>query len=1433
MRRLSCWLLSVLACATFACGSEEPPIDQVGVNVVEKAIFQGSWYMSRTVVDVDYEAAGMGTFPGDIASDAAMDFTALPRIRWVIDEKTLFAYRDYELVQGGDGEAKGGDAAKDAQERAKKFASPVAAYRIEKHFDIRRAYSPSTGEERNVIEENDQDRQWYERKFMRVDWSKNLLPGYFGQTANLYELLGNYTREATDLYVQDVSRFPSSYRPRFDRMSCDGRADKSEDGCPDYERDLAGDYEKDELYHMSFVSQETLSPGLVPDPENPSALINWCAAKLYSDAPACSSVVSYVRTSFLKVSEKRQQQYEPVNFEDDRFERFGFFRLSALTIDRSNGDPADPAFFETDFRNYSVNRHNIWQTWRDKDDEPIPYEERDVRQIVWYTTPELPAHLVEPSFDLVSQWNQSFMEMVRRQRSQKLPSYGAVECQTENPDGYCYCEGSGGTTCPGQYDPFKDPKSYGQGTTDPYDCYVQVPKAAREIDLDNPSLSDADFNAWFGAKFVGSECVTVLRTNTCNKDSLAKAGDKKSELVCEERGDLRFKFLSYVDQPGTGFLGIATLRGDPVTGEIIAGDANIGGPALDGYRTSALQTYDLVSGNLSEVEFQVGEDVRGYFENLGRVSLPARPRSDFVPSLRTMSESARSEIENRMQNVMTRVNKLSGAQGRQAVYSDRLKKFVGTDLERRLVSGLDQQTSLTGAPSAGPGQLSDSDLDRTSPLRTSITEQMGQLHDRELRFSRANVTMPNEYTDDSVQWFVSKHADWPRARLEFAVNRLLYRQTQLHELGHCFGLRHDFGASADSDHYRPEYYEIADKHPLPNPKTFDTDGTEGLSEPESRAFEAAYAEVRSQRELEGIDGAMSSSVMDYTANWYERLQPLGRYDRAAISFAYGDLVEAYDGAPSGTAPREMVKYYQGGEVCQVDADCPYAAGGARADQLLDANMTNEVTQRCVANPRVEGAKMCSSIDDDLAFRADQGGRLKPLRYRFCSDERADTTLAWCNRFDEGDNYRDIVRNIEESYDRMYLFSAFRRYRSKWNVSSYTDALLGRRLNILQNIYQNLVYEYANNPDFRKQEGSFGFYDQFLATTDILNFYARILAQPSVGSYRYQQQTTTYQLWSYSQNVPMTQVSLPLGMGRYFWSDYQAGLTGIERLERVGTFYDKARVIELLAARGMAPNYTRDVVFFSNFYDLFPNEMQQIFTGMIRGYPQAYMPRLVCEGTVAGATCSRPQLVYMDFYRGDCSKAETCRPNPAEGRYKDLPVLDGGGSLTLQIYAALYGLAYFPVYFDTTFQNQLFVCIEGQADCYKPSPTAVENRDFVRYTSPRYRRTFVAFQVEPREGVAEQTSIGFAMVKEAYELDIALSALRKMQSGPEPNSPNNLTPEELTQVKETGYMLPTNANDLEDELRRVGNRIIDLESFLNQMIEIQRTSGIQGVSYFGN
>lgn len=1422
--------VSALGCA------DSPPINRVGDNVTDKSAFEGSWYFSRTVVGVDYEGGGLGTFPGDAAIDfVGGDLAALPRIRWVIDEDLLVAYRDYELIEGGN-PSSGPDAEVD-------FGQPVAAYAIEKHFDIRRAYNPSTGEQLNIIEENDTDRPWHERQYMRVDWSKNLLSGYYGQSASLDELVGLFERQPADLFVQAGSRFPDAFLPRFEVMPCDGREDDAET-CTDEHRSLADDYARGQLYHFSFVTQDLLAPGELDDPFTGEP-VNWCASP-YADAPTCTTTAVYVRNAFLRVSDTRE--YEPQQWSDARFERAGFFRLERPTLDRSTA-PDDPAHFGTDFRNLNVNRLNLWRRIRDASGAPLPYAQREVRPIVYHTSPEMPAHLIEPSFELTGHWNESLMALVRRLRDAPDANYPDVPCQRLDPDTYCYCivdpeDGSVlNPTCAGRYDPFETPgEARARGVSDPYDCYVEVPPRARP-NLNDPGLGNADFFGWFGARQVGSECVLQLVVNTCNERSIADNGGSTNGLACQERGDMRYKFLSYVDQPGTPFLGIATLRGDPVTGELLVGDANVGGPALDLYRTTALQTVDLVTGNITDPRFSFGEDVRQHLENLGNVELPARPRLDFsVAAARgSAAPGDLAEIDNVMARFMGRASQLAGPGGRSNTFVDRRAALVGSETEARLTRNMEvlMMSGIDVLPEGvTPEQLTEEQLDRVSPLRTPVHEQLRRFTETENRASANNVLLPNSYVDTSVTEFALRHTDWPRARLEIAVNRLLYHQTMLHELGHCLGLRHDFGASADTHNYDDAYYEIAERTPLPAPDSFDVDGTLGLSPDEQLAFENALDLVMARRELAGIDRYMDSSVMEYTAQWYERTDTtIGRYDNAALALGYGDLVEVQDNRaglplsslnPTNTG-RVWAQWYEGGEPCETDADCPYALNGASAALLRAANRSTGATQRCVAHPNGEAAfgRVCSSFDDDLHAATDAAGpnaAFAPVDYRFCSDERVGT-LGWCHRFDEGDSYRAVVRNVAEQYEREYIFSNFRRYRADFSLGGYLfDRLIGRHFTITQDLFQNLLYRYASEPEFRNEQGAFGFYDQFMASADALNFYARVLAQPDIGSYRFAPVTSSYERISARPDVSTADLRVDLGLGRHLSSSYQRGLTGITRLERIGSFYDKWITMQMLTQRGWTQSYSRDVPFWTNWHDLFPLEMQQILQGLIQDQPETLAPRLACA-SLNGTQCNGPRLLYMDLYRGDCGDAATCRPDPVSETYAGLVYVNGGSTVTLQFLAAVFALTELPVFFDTSFQSQMFLCVEGQGDCTVPSPTAIEGTDYVRYTSTRLNKSFLAFQVSPSTLVINQTSIAFAMVAEARDAALLLDILQHLADG------LPLTIAEQLILLDLGYTPPVTAGDIADEVDRFEGRLSDLESFFFQLIQLERELGLDNYPGF--
>jgi hypothetical protein len=1487
MRRLGnrLALLGAISVLAAGCGDPQPAVSRVGTNVVEKSAFTGSWYMYRTVIEMEYEGAPLD-FVGDNAGDGTGGFLgfSIPRIRWVIDENFLYAYRDYEIV--GDPEdpfAVEGDNDPDF------LGQPVAAFRIESHFDIRREYNTVTGEELNLVVEDTVDRHWYERQFMRVDWSQNLLTSYFGNGHNLSELFGFVSRESTPMFVQDESTFPAEWRPRFHFMSCNGLDDTE---CDADDQDWAGDYGRGTMYSMSFVTQEVLAPG--------AGAFGFPLCRYNADFagfPECASVAIWIRTSFLRVSDTRE--YYPVGWDNDRFDRAGYFALDRPTYDRTH-EAGDPSFGFTDFTNQSANRHNIWRNWfqrdgsgeivRHENGEPVLLDPRDreVRPIVWYNTRELPAHLLRPAFEVTGEWNNVFMSTVRQVRGQDVPVYPPRECQSEDPGGACYCQRDPDTdeilnpTCAGQYDPFVRPED--SGATNPFDCYAVLvdPETGAESNALNAEpdyegdlgVSDSDFNGWFNVEMRGTECVNILRNNTCNASNQAQWG----ELECQQRGDVRYKFLSFVDQPGTPFLGVATMRGDPLTGEIISGDANIGGPAMNFQRSRALEAYDLINGNITVGEYYTGEDLRAYITALEHVELPAPPRIDFNAAMNlgvALDPSFQAGIDAQMARAMERAEQLRGPEGRAAVYSDRLQRLAGTDVERRLVSGVEAypMAGMDWVPQhASPETPSDDILAAASPFRNGLEDRLAAMADFNTRLGLSNMMLPNEYTDDSVLSFVNQHRTWSRVRVEFELQRRLYRDTQVHEMGHCLGLRHHFGGTSDPHNYFDGYYTINEEFPLPDPNTFNTDGTPGLSPDEQILFEDAFSEARRRRELAGIDQWMNSSVMDYTPNFYQRINGAGRHDYMAISFGYGDIVDIYNNGasemPNGdprsptqidritpvNTPRVGIKYYHGGETCSTDADCPYSAGGSRASELLDSNTASGLVQGCVTSGREGEARTCSNFDDDANAMLDGATGAPdwvPVRYFYCEDIAANTrSVPGCSTFDAGDSFRDIVENQIESYERDYIFAAFRRYRADFSIGSYFGRLT-RFLLPLLGIYTNLIYRYASDPEFRNQEGSFGFYDQFLATADIMNFFARMLAQPSIGSYEYNDGWDRYELSSLD-IVPDAQVSVPLGQGRYLNSIYQSGLTGIYRVERVGSIYDSIFAMQLLTLRGLGPFFGSDVYFQTNFYDLFPTEMQQVFTGMIASRPEDYMPRVDCADGSVLPRCNDPRIVYMDFYRGDCSvdpvtgmpSDERCRPHPTQVTYRDLAVLNGGTRYFLQSYAAIYALANFPIYYDTTFQNQMFICIEGQGDCHQPDDPS-STTDYVRYTSRRFGKSFLAWRVDANQGAgagANQTSIAYSMVQEASNLDFIIRILRQFRGDFLPGDPpphvdnidddgdgNNTN--ELARLGAIGYTLP-DASQIQFEIDRLNDRLIGLESFFNYLIQLERVFGIE-FPFLGN
>ncbi len=148
--------------------------------------------------------------------------------------------------------------------------------------------------------------------------------------------------------------------------------------------------------------------------------------------------------------------------------------------------------------------------------------------------------------------------------------------------------------------------------------------------------------------------------------------------------------------------------------------------------------------------------------------------------------------------------------------------------------------------------------------------------------------------------------------------------TLVHEMGHNLGLRHNFSGSEDK------------------------------------------ANFYTKEELEGMGITREipySSVMEYSYRTMNELPTLGKYDIAALKFAYAREVEAVDA--------------QGGKHI-------YKVAGTIKDVVAEA----------------------TSNQHSL------------VEYRYCTDEHVDANPT-CNRFDEGTNLVEIVSHFIRAYDENY------------------------------------------------------------------------------------------------------------------------------------------------------------------------------------------------------------------------------------------------------------------------------------------------------------------------------------------------------------------------------------------------------------------------------
>ncbi len=1164
MRRLGLLALGGFAVgAVPGCAEEREPINRVQPMAISKAFLVGAdyrntgddpeFYARTMIIDVPFGAP---------SSMFANGYNKTTRIKWEIQESQLIGRVTYERLQGADDKGKG-PSANDGQIA---YVFPITS-----QFDIRRDYNPTTGEELNVVVENAADRAWMDRDYIRVDFSKNLnTSGYDIDSLALNNLIqGGVEYEAVGYTVTD-SKDPNA--PQIDV----------------------------ERGYFDVTDRVLAKPAMIKLPDawgggvQPACTVSSVVAGGNAPIGLCNAADLTLRHSFRKVTDT---DYQPADWDGYRFQAFGAFTNDRLGYEREYGlvDKEHHRFVE---------RYNVWERSHYYDDAAkmtgavackvdsecgavadktgelgsvcdtfkskctLPFRKRTTRPIVWHYQDKGDPIYFDATRDATTDWDTALRIATSASRYAECARFG-------NADG-SPCE----TVVRGEI-----------AEEDDAIKLVREVEACRRGEIAGVTDCNA-FAAETGAKRAYSEAVVAIAQQApaivlCHSPVADKDAKECGERgVLARAGDLRYNLVSNIVAPNsTGYWGIMTDSNDPVTGEKVASSINVFTQPTERIAQFTVDVLRYIGGELKTADVTEGTYVDNWAEAAKRASstqsvLPQMPRAELdkrsaaafgksVAELRP-SKAMGSGVRNALMNATAQVGALqssaSVASSNQALYLARMNKAAGTPFEAKLLTAPMLQASGAASPAADVGRGA-SILGGMNP---TFLREARRAH--ELGMAASGSCILEEPADTAplsepalgeilqAKFGKLNPNDSPQTQLARAermrdfVRRRMHVGVIIHEMGHSFGLRHNFVSSSDAYNFRPQYWQLRTNDG--QNKTACTEPTaDGASCVGPRRFDPV-----TDNESKNMIGMWSqSSVMEYPGDSTQDFLSLGAYDFAAVRSFYGDVASVYED-PSFSASASNGKlaidhqsnfggilgitYHAGGssgapvhysqlnkqlslirdckEVKTADfkpANWDESKNGLWHPMLDGSLVTNETgkTTRCKV-PRVDYVQWTSltpSLEAVTAakkpFQSDAKNRVR-VPYGFASDEWADLGNLSVYRHDNGADAYELMNFWIAQQEVSHIFSNYRR-------GSATFSLRGRYKSVLERyhekmrdaakglgLYVNIARDTAAN--FDPQDGDAFAWDVVtqvapdlvIASSMAFDYFTHVYARPQPGAH---------------------------------------------------------------------------------------------------------------------------------------------------------------------------------------------------------------------------------------------------------------------------------------------------------------------------------------------
>lgn len=1398
-RRLGLAALAGLALAgssatTAGCASERDEINRVQPNAIKKNDLVGDFRDPKAAPDFYVRSvilAVQRTNPW--FSDGLQDLTR--RVRFEVTERFLIARNAFEYIKDSDGHggAKG----------ANNNGAVVAMWPITSHFNIQRSYNPATGENTNVVEENTTDVPWYEREYMRVDWSRNLVSD--PNQIFFWESFQGALNWKPVAYFENRPEHPEA--SNFAEIGT---------GYFDVTSKWLANPESFDYYGYQIPYCLIQNSNLYPD--------------TYSEGSIeCNDQEVTLRTSFWKVPVGEQS----TDYEVAEVSAWEGNIMGNLTLDRSGYDRNYGVVDDT-WHKY-IMRYNIWKkshssTVCGQDNKKadadtlckgsvspdstcdmnaklcaLPYEQRQVKQLAFYLDPELPEVLHPATARAMGEWNTALSRAVAYARE--------AECRHAGTDR---------ATCH---------EKYFNGAIDP----------KKE---DEPKLAEGP--------------VVVMCHNPVAKGDHESCGKEGFKV---RKGDIRHHMIAWWNNPSFNRpLGVIVWSGDPTTGENIGSLVNIFGASVETYSASTRDQLQLIAGDFTPAEYAAGLPRKVYStENL---AYPTDPVNDPVLNAyqHKLMQGAKTamtpeEVKARLAaidvakiakdygadkalaNAHTPAEKISAWNkfvAKQSTLGDPTSKFqdptVATAKIQKKMEGL-QKAGLEpkimndlwlSSVGINPAAASDKAvLDTMSPLRGMSPTQMAlaakkhdeDLHNRHMcslelpemmRFTWQGgyaAKLKARYPDGQVaSGEMAKRAGVEGQTIDrFVRGKLIYQEllepmyefTLLHETGHLMSMEHDFSGSWDSPNFYPEYWVYrsqGDKAKMAactaarNPGDPDTCMGPRWMDP---ATDAELG-LEKGKEHDSLDAYAVSSVMDYKFDSLYAAK-LGQFDKMAAKFIYTRMVELFDddqysliknSRSTGTSFLPTLTILNG-EFWLPGGNYNHYTDLGRKLNLFDPGRCRPQTEEEKAKGVGAMGLVCAPVHRDHAFIKDmkdelpRGGFPEDWRVQYAREKStaeggfADPATAksrWPYKsgdgrtsyvhqyvYDNGADMYEITADILERYELMYLDYFFRKGGRERNINMAGYRMFGRFFERIQSLQWNALSDVVRSGG-GVEEGNPDGQANALALTMLFDSMQAAFLRPQPGAYvAAKQPGSMFDVYSPAENEAATGAfSIGVGDGRYI--DHKFDMTKqfdfLAYPLRGGSFLEKPYAgIALTDARPQLSTVARETYLDGrNVMFSFRSAIPQAFDRLVAGVfaddwdtIAAYVPP-----TATPDPFGMTPMTSVKLWETDPAKLSAARPAGSK-------LIDPMLGYRIKVPAIILMMLYQPIDSSMDLVNRTRVWVQGSPESIK-----VPDGEKVFFFDPVDGLEWGAksFGTETLKGKVVDNGIGARMLEHANELLMA-------------------------------------------------------------------------------